>query len=113
MPPPKSKKGLQSFLSTLNYLSKFSPVTAEVWKLLQELTSVKAGWMWYGMYQDLYDKTKKIVKNDLCMKVYYASRPLQLESDASGVGPQAGLWDGMNCGCDEVTDNVNTVPYAY
>ena len=30
MPPPKSKKELQSFLGILNYLSKYLPATAEV-----------------------------------------------------------------------------------
>ena len=37
------------------------------------------------MFQDLYDRTKKIIKKDACLKFYDASRPLHLESDASGV----------------------------
>ena len=37
MPPPKSKKELQSFLGILNYLSKFSPMTAEVCKYCRNL----------------------------------------------------------------------------
>ena len=35
MPPPKTKKELQSFLGIVNYLSKFSLVTAEVWAIKQ------------------------------------------------------------------------------
>ena len=34
MLPPKTKKELQSFLGIPNYLSKFSPITAEVCKPL-------------------------------------------------------------------------------
>ena len=34
MPPPKTKNELQSIPGILNYLSKFSPVTADVGKPL-------------------------------------------------------------------------------
>ena len=60
------------------------------------------------MYQYLHDKAKKIIKKDACMKFYDASRLLYLETDASGIGLRAGLlqvWDGMNCGCNEVPEN--------
>ena len=70
MPPPSHKNELQSFLGILNYLSKFSPMTAEICKLLQKLMLAKAEWMWNGMYQDLYCKDKKIIKQDTCMKFY-------------------------------------------
>ena len=36
-----------------------SPATAEVWKPLRKLMSVKAEWAWNGTYQDVYDKAKK------------------------------------------------------
>ena len=34
--PPEYRKKLQSFLDPINYLSKFSPVTAPVGELLRE-----------------------------------------------------------------------------
>ena len=77
----KIQKELQSFLGIINYLSKFS-LTAEVYEPL--LTLVKADWAWNRMYQDLYGKVKTVVKKDVCMKFYKASRPLYLETDASG-----------------------------
>ena len=43
------------------------------------------------------------------MKFYHVSRPLHLETDASGISVRAGLlWvrEGMNCGCGEGPDNV-------
>ena len=61
------------------------------------------------MYQDLYGKAKKIMKQDACMKFYDALKPLYLEIDASGIILQAELFqvrEGMNCGSDEVPDNV-------
>ena len=36
------------------------------------------------MYQDLYDKAKKVIKWDACREFYNASRPFCLETDASG-----------------------------
>ena len=42
------------------------------------------------MYQNLYNKAKKIIK-DTCIKFYAISRPPYLETDASGVGLQARL----------------------
>ena len=38
---PTNKKGLQSFLGIMNYLGKFSPVTA-VYKPVERLISAKA-----------------------------------------------------------------------
>ena len=58
----KDKKGLESFLSSTYYLIKLSPMTSEVYEPLQKLTSVKTGWPWNRVYQDLYGKAKKIVK---------------------------------------------------
>ena len=46
MPPCKTKRELQLFIGIVNYLSKFSPVTADISKPFQRLTSMKAEWMW-------------------------------------------------------------------
>ena len=61
------------------------------------------------MYQDLHNKAIKITKKDACMKFDDASRPLYLETDASGADLGAGLLqvkEGMNCWHDEVPDNA-------
>ena len=118
MPPTKSKikKELQLFLGIINYLSKFSWATAEVCKPLQKLTSVKADWTWNGMYQDLHDRAKKIVKKDVCMKFYKASRTLYLETDASDVDLGARLLqvrDGTNCRCDKMPDSATLFHIAF
>ena len=50
------------------------------------------------------------------MKFYGVSRPLYLETDALGVHFGARLLqvrDELNCGCDEVADNVTLHPIAF
>ena len=37
-------------------------MTTDVYKPLQKLTSEKADWTWNRIYQDLYNKIKKLVK---------------------------------------------------
>ena len=51
-------------------------MTAEVYETLRKLTLVKAEWPWNGMYQELYNKAMKIIKQDACKKFYDASKPL-------------------------------------
>ena len=42
MPPPTTKRELQSFLGKVNYLSKFPTMTGEVCEQQRRLTSVNA-----------------------------------------------------------------------
>ena len=56
MPPSKTKWELQSFLGIVNYLSKLSPMTAEVCKTCRMLTSVNAIWKWNRSYQEAKKK---------------------------------------------------------
>ena len=91
MPVPKNKRELQSFLGIVNYLSKFSLGTAEVCKPLRKLTSSKTTWTWNASYQQLFDKAKSLIKTKVCMKFYDDTKPLYLETDASGVSLGAAL----------------------
>ena len=114
MPPPNNKKELQAFPGILNYLGKFSPGTAEVCDLLQKLTSSKMTWTWNASYQSLFIKAKLLIKSDMCMK-FYNTKPLYLETDASGVGLGAALLqtqEGRTCQKDMVPDNIILHPRA-
>ena len=84
MPPPTVKE-LQAFLGIINYLSIFSPSTASVCEPLQKLMSSREVWIWDASYQARYDKTKTLIKADVCMKSYNETKPLYLETDASGI----------------------------
>ena len=55
--PPRNKKDLQAFLGIINYLTKFSPGTADIFEALRQLTSVKTEWTSNLTYQKLFDKT--------------------------------------------------------
>ena len=68
------------------------------------------------MYQNLYDRAKKIVRKDACMKFYDVARPLYLETNASSISIGTGLLqvkDGMNCWHDEVLDNAILHPIVF
>ena len=86
MLPQNNKKELQAFLGIINYLGKFSPGTANVCDPLCKLTSSKVTWTWNASYQALFNKAKLLIKVDMCMKFYDDTKPLYLETDASGVG---------------------------
>ena len=115
MPPPKNEKELQAFSAIINYLDKFSPVTAEVCDPLQKLTSSEATWTWNAPYQSLFVKAKLLIKSDMCMK-FYNTKPLYLETDASRVGLGAALLqtqEGTTCQKDMVPDNTILCPIGF
>ena len=86
IPPPNTKKELQTFLGITNYLGKLSPNTVVVCKPLHKLTSSKVVWAWNASYQAIYGKAKSLIKANGCMIFYDENRPLFLETDISGVG---------------------------
>ena len=115
MPAPKNKKELQAFLGIINYLGKFSPGMAEICKPLCKLTSSKMTWTWNASYQQLFNKVKSIVKA-VCMKFYNDSKPLYLETDASGVSHGAAmlqLCDNMACQKGLAPNNIILHPIAF
>ena len=66
--PPKIKRELQSLLGIVNYLSKFSPIIAEVCEPPRKLTSVNAAWTWKRSYKKIFERAKSLVKGDTCMR---------------------------------------------
>ena len=97
---PKSKKELQAFLGIINYLRKFSPGTTDICKVT---------WTWNVSYQELFDKAKSLINADMSMKFHNDTKPLYLETDASGVGLGAALLQickGTICQKDIVPNNT-------
>ena len=116
MPAPKNKRELQAFLGIINYLGKFSPGTVEVCEPLRKLTSSKMTWTWNASYQQLFEKAKSLIKADVCMKFYDDTKPLYLETDASGVGLGAALLqlhDNTTCQKGMAPDNIILCPIAF
>ena len=116
MPVPKNKKELQAFLGIINYLSKFSPCMSEVCKPLRKLMSSKAMWTWDASYQQRFEKGKLLIKAEICMKFYDNTKPLYLETDASGIGLGAALLqprDDTVCQKGMVPDNNILRPITF
>ena len=116
MPVPKNKGELHAFLGIINYLSKFSPGTAEECEPLQKLMSSKTMWTWNTSYQQLFAKAKSLIKVDICMTFYDDMKLLYLETDASGVDPGAALLqlhDETTCQKGMAPDNTILHPIAF
>ena len=106
---PPGKKELQAFLGIINYLGKCSLNTASVCDPLWKLTLSRAVLTWNASYQALYDKTKSLIKDDICMKFYDKTKPVYLKIDASGIGFGTVLLqtrDGTTCSEDTAPDNT-------
>ena len=83
---------------------------------LPKLTSSRAVWTWNISYQAIHDKRKFLIKADVCMKLYDETKPLYLETDASGMGLGAALLqtrDGTTCPKDIAPDNTNLNPFTF
>ena len=112
----KRKRELQSFLGIENYLSKFSPMTMEVCEPVQRLTSVVTEWTWNRTYQEIYERAKSLVKEDICMKYFPIRKPLYMETDALGVCLGVALLqvrNNLNFRYDEVLDNTMLWPISF
>ena len=116
IPPPNINNELQAFFGVINYLSKFSPSTANVCESLRQLTLNKTEWTWNATYQKLFEKTKSVIKEDACMKFYDEAQPVYLETDASGVGLGAALLQtrsGTSHPRDKALDNGTPRPVTF
>ena len=59
MPPPSSKKEVQSFIGMINYLTKFSPRLTELAEPIRELVKEKVPFNWGPEHQELFTMLKK------------------------------------------------------
>ena len=66
-------------------------MTAEAFEPLRKITSLKPNGHEIECTQIYLTKQKKLITKDACMQVYDDSKPLYLETNASGIGLGAGL----------------------
>ena len=72
--------------------------------------------MWNASYQTMYDKTKFLIKADVCMKVYVETKPLYLETDVFGIRLDTALLqtrDGTTCLKYIAPDNTVLRPITF
>ena len=78
--------------------------------------STKTEWTWNVTYQKMFDKAKVIIKEDVCLKFYDETKPLYLETDASGDRLGAAFLQTRrhtSCHRDKAPDNSILRPIAF
>ena len=73
-------------MGMVNQLSKFSPHTAEVSKLLRELLSMKKSWLWGPAQDGTFDKVKQELTKPTVLALYDSQANTKISADASAHG---------------------------
>ena len=83
---PTNQKELQSFLGTVNYLSRFLPFLSDLRAPLQNLLKKDSEFIWTNVHQQMFDQLKLHVSNDVKLNFYDSNKPLYIEVDTSKKG---------------------------
>ena len=83
MPHPEHKKGLQSFLGSINYYRACIPNLAGTAAPLYELTKKGAKFIWTDRHQKAFETLKNHLSSDDLMAFPDVQRPYRLYTDAS------------------------------
>ena len=86
MPSPSSKKEVQSFISMINYLSKFSPRLTELAEPIRELTKEKVPFNWGSEHQESFTMLKNEIVREPLLAYYTPQKETILQTDASTKG---------------------------
>ena len=87
-PIPNNVKKLQSFLGTVNYLSKFLAFLSNLRAPLQGLLKKDTNFQWTETHTLAFNRLKEHVFLDISLQFFDCSKPLYIEVDASkwGIG---------------------------
>ena len=83
---PSSKKEVQSFISMINYLSKFSPRLTELAECIRELTKERVPFNWGLEYQESFKMLKNEIVRAPVLVYYNLQKETNLQTDASAKG---------------------------
>ena len=115
-PQPKNVKKLQSFLGSVNYLSKFIPHLSSFRKPLQDLLKSSNEFVWLKVHDEAFKILKNAITKDVTLKYFDSNLPIYIETDASkkGIGVVMLQPDNSveNTSCTEVPNNLRPVFYA-
>ena len=113
---PKNVKELQSFLGSVNYLSKFIPSLSSFRKPLQDLFKHSNEFVWLKVHDKAFKTLKNAIVKDVTLKSFDSNLPIYIETDASkkGIGvvmlqPNNSV---ENTSCMEVPNNFRSGFYA-
>ena len=82
-PMPQNVTELQSFLGSVNYLSRFTPGLSQLRKLLQVLIKKNSEYVWKDVHDRVFQELKDRVSEDCLIQFYDPHKPLFIECDAS------------------------------
>ena len=86
MPPPQSKKQVQSFIGMINYLSKFSAHLSELAELIRELVKERVPFNWGLEHNEAFSLIRKEVTAAPILAYYNPNKLMVLQTDASCKG---------------------------
>ena len=116
-PTPTNQTELQSFLGTVNYLSRFLAFLSDLHAPLQALLKKGTEFIWTTVHQCAFDQIKLRVSNDVKLQFYDANKPLYIEVDTSKNGIGAVMLQGESIvpnmtKSDEILMNLRPISYA-
>ena len=108
---------LQSFLGTVNYLSRFLAFLSDLCVPLQALLKKGTEFIWTSVHQHTFDQIKLHVSNDMKLQFYNASKPLYIEVGTSkkGIGAVMLQQDSIvlnTAKSHEIQTNLRPISYA-
>ena len=115
-PQPKNIKELQSFLGSVNYLSKFIPHLSSFRKPLQDLLKNSIKFVWLKVHDEAFKTLKNSIVKDVTLKYFDSNLPIYIETDAlkKGIGVVMLQPDDSveNTSHTEVPNNLRPVFYT-
>ena len=75
---PTNVKELQSFLGSVNYLSKFIRYLSDFRQPLQELLKKENAFCWMSVYDEAFRKLKSAIVKDMTLKYFDANLPIYI-----------------------------------
>ena len=91
MPPPTSKKELQTVLGMITYLAKFAPQLSETTKPMRDLLKEDIEFVWDKPQEESFRKVKEIITEQPVLAFFDPKKHITLQVDASKHGLGATL----------------------
>ncbi len=104
-PVPKTKKNIRQFLGKVNFYHKFIPKTSTLLEPFHHLLRKDVPFVWSQECEKSFINVKQILLSEPILAVFDRSKPINIYTDASGVGIGAVL--------KQIQDDGSEKPVAY